>query len=72
VTTVAYTDLPWMRRERADANIRRAIHELRALSREDERWLLQYRSLADTFEAAIALLDLIEDTEDDYSRRVDA
>jgi hypothetical protein len=71
VSTVAFTELPWMRRERADANIRRAIFELRALAREDEGWAVQYRSLADAFEAAIALLDAIEDTEDNFSRRVD-
>jgi DNA-binding SARP family transcriptional activator len=70
VSTVAFTELPWVRRERADANIRRAIWELRALAREDEAWVLQYRSLADAFEAAIALLDAIEDTEDSYSRVV--
>jgi hypothetical protein len=60
-----------MRRERADANIRRAIFELRALSREDTGWAVQYGCLADAFEAAISLLDAIEDTEDNFSRRVD-
>jgi hypothetical protein len=72
VTTMAFTELPWMRRERADANIRRAIFELRALAREDSGWAVQYGCLADAFEAAISLLDAIEDTEDNFSRRVDS
>ena len=54
-------DLPWMRRERADGNIRRAIGELRALAVEDKLWAVQYRAMADAFESAIGLLDAIED-----------
>jgi hypothetical protein len=70
-TTVPMFQLPWMRRERADSNIRHAIGELRALAVEDDRWKEQYRSLADAFESALMLLDAIENTED-HSRRVDA
>jgi hypothetical protein len=65
-------DLPWMRRERADANIRRAIGELRALAVEDSVWVPQYLALADAFESAVSLLDAIEDFESQrHSRRVD-
>ena len=55
------TELPWMRREKADANIRRAIAELRALAVEDDRFTPQYRAMADTFESALDLLNTIED-----------
>lgn len=54
-------DLPWMRRERCDANIRRAINELRALALEDTDYFAHYLSMAETFEAAVKLLDAIED-----------
>ena len=53
--------LPWQRRERADANIRRAIGELRALAVEDTPFGTQYRAMADAFESALGLLDAIED-----------
>jgi hypothetical protein len=65
-------ELPWMRRERCDANIRRAIAELRDLARCGDGYVVQYTSLADAFESAIKLLDAIEDTEDMYRRRVGA
>ena len=54
-------DLPWMRRERADANIRHAIGDLRALALEDPGWTRQYQTLADCFESALELINAIED-----------
>lgn len=65
------TELPWMRRERCDANIRRAIGELRALAIEDSGWQVQYRSMADAFEAGLLLLNAIEDLDGNYSVRVE-
>ena len=56
-----FNDLPWMRRERADANIRRAIADLRKLAVEDTGFAPQYRAMADTFESALNLLNVIED-----------
>lgn len=53
--------LPWQRRERCDANIRRAITELRALAVEDAVFGTQYRAMADAFQSALGLLDAIED-----------
>ena len=72
---VALRDLPWMRRERVDMNIRAAIGDLRALSVEDGQWFPQYRALADAFEAAIKLIDAIEDfvsESEQFSLRVDS
>ena len=54
-------ELPWMRRERADANIRRAIGDLRALAIEDPEFMAAYRAMADAFDASVRLLDAIED-----------
>jgi lauroyl/myristoyl acyltransferase len=70
VNTLAFTELPWMRRERADANIRHAIGELKALAVEDTGWAGYYRAMAETLEAAIKVLDAIEDHDDPFSRRV--
>lgn len=55
--------LPWQRRERADANIRRAIGDLRALALEDTPWSQQYHAMAEAFESAVRLLDAIEDAD---------
>ena len=65
-------DLPWMRRERADISIRAAVGELRALAVEDGVWMPQYVALADAFEAALRLIDAIEDADDGFSVRVDS
>ncbi len=54
-------ELAWARRERADANIRRAIGELRALAVEDVLFTEQYRAMADAFESALELINTIED-----------
>lgn len=54
-------DLPWMRRERADASIRRAVWELQALAREDVELSRYYLAMADTFDAGLRILNLIED-----------
>lgn len=61
--TAPLSELPWMRREKADANTRRAISELRALAVEDTVFTEQYRAMADAFESALELLNLIEDLE---------
>jgi hypothetical protein len=63
-------ELPWMRRERIDADLRRAIHELRALVKEDSRWDVQYEALADALEGAVLLIDAIEDFDNRHSVRV--
>lgn len=61
VDEAAVMDLAWARRERADANVRRAVGELRALAVEDGLWARQYLAMADAFESALQLLDAIED-----------
>jgi hypothetical protein len=55
------TDLPWMRRERIDGNLRRVVHELRQLVKEDQRWDTQYEAMADACEGALLLVNAIED-----------
>ncbi len=57
------TDLPWMRRERLDGCLRRSLYELRALAKEDVRWQSEYTLLAAYAEAAVQIVDLIEDYE---------
>lgn len=59
--TIGLDVLPWQRRERTDANIRRAISDLRALAAEDVLFAAQYRAMADAFQSALSLLDAIED-----------
>jgi hypothetical protein len=54
-------DLPWMRRQRIDSNIRRSIGELRALALEDTDFSRSYVAMAAAFEGAIELLDAISD-----------
>ena len=56
-------ELPWVRRERADSHFRKALAEIQALIAEDPAWTRQYETLAYGIEAAISLLDLIEDVE---------
>jgi hypothetical protein len=63
-------ELPWMRRERVDANIRRATFELRELAAEDTVWQSYYLAMADTFDAALLLLNTIEDAADKFSVKV--
>lgn len=60
-TLIPMADLSWARRERVDANIRRAIGDLRALAVEDTMFMSSYRAMADAFDACVQLLDTIED-----------
>ena len=61
VESVSLSDLPWARRERADANIRRAIWELEALAVEDTELTRYYLALADLFNKGLRILNAIED-----------
>ena len=56
-------ELPWMRRERADANIRYAVGELRALALEDPVFTRHYLLMAELFSKCLQLLNEIEDFE---------
>lgn len=67
VNTKPLRDLPWMRRERVDMNLRCAVAELRDLASVDPLWREQYETLASAFESAIRLLDAIEDFQDAHS-----
>lgn len=59
--------LPHQRRERVDANIRRAIGDLRALALEDTVFPETYAAMARCFEAALELLNAVEDFDTSHS-----
>jgi hypothetical protein len=64
----AMGELPWMRRERIDGNLRRSMYELESLIEEHDGFEEQYQGMIDGLQACVSLIDTIEDIVDDRLR----